>query len=79
MLESYNYEYAQAIGLHPNLFSFVELLDKEMNRWVMRLEQARKGTFVSRQKRKEIEWPTIPHDFEAFVEANAAKFFKKTK
>lgn len=79
VLESYNAEYGKEMGKHPNLFKLVEKLEMETNRWVLRLDQAKAGKFKSRQERAEIEWPTIPYDFEKFKEDNAAKWVNKQK
>ena len=68
MLERYNREFGNIMGQWPNIFSFAEKLDAEMNRWVEMVADAHRGIVTTRQDRKDIEWPVVPHDFQEFVD-----------
>jgi len=46
------------------LFVFCERVREEERRWEKRHENALKGNFTNWQRRKELQWPDVPTDFD---------------
>lgn len=67
MMETYNREFNEMMGEHPSLYVFCDKIDSELQRWVRRVEQARKGVNTLRQGQASIKWPEIPDDFATFL------------
>ena len=79
VLESYNREFGNIMGQNPNIFSFAEKLDAEMDSWVETVADAHRGIVTTRQDRKDIEWPVAPHDFQGFVDGRVVGAKKSGK
>ena len=80
VLESYNRRFGNKFP-HPNpsLLQFGEIVDVETDEWVKKTEFAQQDVYVNARKRKELEWPKIPEDFEDFVPAKKRKKDKSKK
>ena len=65
VMERYNRDFNKLFPcIQPSLFNFCECLHSEANRWLTRHEDARNGVFTGGQKRRSVDWPEIPLDFE---------------
>ena len=64
VMEMYNRDFNNLFDLStPGLYVFCESILEEAHKWEKRHEDARKGTFISCQRRKQVEWLDIPLDF----------------
>ncbi len=70
-MECYNRDFNKLFDSpKPELFVFCERVREEAARWVKRHGDALKERFTNRQGRKDIAWPEIPANFDAFEEKN---------
>lgn len=67
MMECYNRNFAKDFSKEkPGLFEWCESLEKHANKRERNWRDAKSGSYTNGQKRKDVVWPKIPQDFEAF-------------
>ena len=80
MMERYNKDFNQALGVHPNLVKFCNDLGKEARRAWTNVKDARAGRLTHGKKRKEaVEWSEVLDEFLEFVEEKKRKAEEKQK
>ena len=66
MLESYNRTFADLFPITPSLMLIGQTLDEETDNWVMKREYSQMDVYDAARKRRKVEWPVIPKDFDDF-------------